>query len=185
MTSAELIAAHPTPPASATPTATADETMQCLTFSLRGEMYAISIAGVKEIIEYGHLTAIPMAPPCLRGVINLRGVVVPVVDLAVRFGLEPTTQTRRTCIVIVEVLNGTERQDVGIVVDAVSEVIDIRRDQIEPAPHFGTQVASEFIAGMAEVNGSFVVLLELGVVLSLDELARLAVLTSSPLPAAA
>lgn len=172
-------------PSSPAPAPSVEEAQQCLTFSLQGEMYAISIAGVKEIIEYGRLTAIPMAPPCLRGVINLRGAVVPVVDLAVRFGLPPAIQTRRTCIVIVEVISGMDRQDVGIVVDAVSEVIDIHRDQIEPAPHFGTQVASEFIAGMAEVNGSFVVLLELGVVLSLDELAKLSALASSPPLAAA
>lgn len=184
MASTELVTSGTSTPPPST-VALEEDILQCLTFSLHGEMYAISITGVKEIIEYGRLTAIPMAPQCLRGVINLRGAVVPVVDLAIRFGLEPVPQTRRTCIVIVEVLNGTERQDVGIVVDAVSEVIEIRRDQIEPPPHFGTQVASEFIAGMAEVSGSFVVLLNLGAALSLDDLAKLSVFATTPLPAAA
>lgn len=161
-----------------------EEPKQYLTFSLAGEMHAIRILDVKEIIEYGELTTIPMAPTFMRGVINLRGAVVPVVDLAVRFGQAQAEKTRRTCIVILETHNDGERQDIGIMVDAVSEVVEIPDDQIEPPPHFGTHIASEYIAGMAKLNGHFVVLLDLDKILSLDELAQLSDL-SQPLADAA
>lgn len=162
-----------------------DEPKQYLTFNLSGEMHAIRILDVKEIIEYGELTTIPMAPPFMRGVINLRGAVVPVVDLAVRFGHAPAERTRRTCIVILEARTNGERQDIGVLVDAVSEVIEIPDDQIEPPPHFGTHIASEYIGGMAKLNGHFVVLLDLDKILSLDDLAQLSDLTQPPLANAA
>lgn len=162
-----------------------DEPRQYLTFSLSGEMHAIRILDVKEIIEYGELTTIPMAPAFLRGVINLRGAVVPVIDLAVRFGHGPAEKTRRTCIVILEARSNGERQDIGVLVDAVSEVIDIPADQIEPPPHFGTRIASEYIAGMAKLNGHFVILLDLDKILSLDDLAQLTDLTQPAIADAA
>src|SRR5512140_874370 len=105
------------------PLLAAGEANQYLTFLLSGEMFAVGILNVKEIIEYGTLTEIPMMPACIRGALNLRGAVVPVVDLAARFGGKATEVGRRTCIVIVEVKNEDSRQELGIVVDAVSEVL--------------------------------------------------------------
>lgn len=154
-----------------------EEPKQYLTFNLSGEIHAIRILEVKEIIEYGELTQIPMAPTFIHGVMNLRGAVVPVVDLAVRFGHSPVEHTRRTCIVILETRNNGERQDIGVVVDAVNEVIEIPDDQIEPPPRFGTHIACEYISGMAKVNGHFVVLLDLEKILSMDDLAQLSDLT--------
>jgi purine-binding chemotaxis protein CheW len=110
----------------------------------------------------------------VRGVINLRGSVVPVIDLAVRFGRTPAAVTKRTCIVIVEISMNDTRQDVGVVVDAVNEVLEIAQEDIEPPPTFGTRIRTDFIHGMGKVNNRFVILLEANQVLSLDELAEIA-----------
>jgi purine-binding chemotaxis protein CheW len=144
---------------------------QFLTFLLGGEMYAVGILRIKEIIEFGALTAVPMMPTFIRGVINLRGAVVPVVDLNARFGGGPTKIGRRTCIVIIEIEADGESQVVGVLVDAVNEVLDIADADIEPAPSFGTQIRPDFVAGMGKVAGNFVILLDLGRVLAVDELA--------------
>lgn len=149
------------------------EHTQYLTFLLGGEMFAIGILAVKEIIEYGGLTEVPMMPECIRGVINLRGAVVPVMDLTARFGKTATTVTKRTCIVIVETDNGGEQQVVGVMVDAVNAVLDIAAADIEPAPAFGAKIRTDFIEGMGKVNGKFVILLNLGQVLSLGDIAAL------------
>jgi purine-binding chemotaxis protein CheW len=146
---------------------------QYLTFALGGEMFAVGILNVKEIIEYGNLTEIPMMPAFIRGVINLRGSVVPVIDLAARFGGKPTELGRRTCIVIVEVMDDDARHDIGIVVDAVSEVLDIPDSQIEPPPSFGARIRADFIFGMGKVAGKFVIILNINRVLSVEEIARL------------
>ena len=151
----------------------ASEQQQYLTFVLGGEMFAIGILCVKEIIEYGDLTVVPMMPDCIRGVINLRGAVVPVVDLACRFGRRSTELTRRTCIVIVEIEAEGERQDIGVIVDAVSEVLEIQDGQIEPPPAFGARIRTDFIHGMGKVEGKFVIILNVNKVLSLDDLALL------------
>ncbi|MGE5466318.1 MAG: chemotaxis protein CheW [Ignavibacteria bacterium] len=163
----------------------AEEQQQYLTFLLGEEMFAIGILAVREIIEYGDLTEVPMTPPFIRGVINLRGAVVPVVDLAVRFGREPRENTKRTCIVIVEVDAENGRHEMGIVVDAVSEVLEIPRAEIEPPPEFGARVRIDFISGMGKVNGNFVVLLEMNRVLSLDEVNVVASMVRAEAPAAA
>ena len=146
---------------------------QFLTFMLGGEMFAMDILGIKEIIEYSTLTEVPMMPASVRGVINLRGSVVPVIDLAVRFGRAAAAVTKRTCIVIVEITLNDTRQDVGVVVDAVNEVLDIPQEQIEPPPTFGTRIRTDFIQGMGNVNNRFVILLDVNQVLSLDELAEI------------
>ncbi|MGE5493403.1 MAG: chemotaxis protein CheW, partial [Actinomycetota bacterium] len=127
----------------------------------------------REIIEYGQVTEVPMTPPFIRGVINLRGAVVPVVDLAVRFGRAARDITRRTCIVIVEVDSPKGSQEMGIVVDAVSEVLEIPATDIEPPPEFGAKLRIDFIKGMGKVGGQFVVLLDVNRVLSMDEVAVL------------
>jgi purine-binding chemotaxis protein CheW len=149
------------------------EPTQYLTFMLAGETFAIGILAIKEIISYTSLTTVPMMPPCVRGVINLRGAVVPVMDLQSRFGKPSSEVTKRTCIVIVEVESQGERQDIGIVVDAVNEVLDIPAEDIEPPPSFGTRIRGDFIRGMGKVRGRFVILLNLEHVLSIDEIQSL------------
>ena len=151
--------------------AVAEEDGQFLTFTLGGDMYAIGILNIKEILEYGQLTRVPMMPNFIRGVINLRGAVVPVVDLAARFGNLPSVISKRSCIVIIEVANQGEVQDIGLVVDAVSEVLEIPAQEIEPAPSFGAKIRTDFIEGMGKVNGDFVILLSVDKVLSVEELA--------------
>ncbi|WP_292936418.1 chemotaxis protein CheW [Noviherbaspirillum sp.] len=146
---------------------------QYLTFMLGGESFAIGILVIKEIIEYGNVTVVPMMPEFIRGVINLRGAVVPVVDLSARFGRKPSETTRRTCIVIIEVMADGDRQDVGVIVDTVNAVLEIPGDQIEPPPTFGARIRTDFIRGMGKVNGKFVIILNVDKVLSVDDLAML------------
>ena len=146
---------------------------QYLTFVLGGEMFAVGILNVKEIIEYGQLTEIPMMPAFIRGVINLRGRVVPVIDLSARFGGRVAEVSRRTCIVIVEVIDEETQHDIGIMVDAVSEVLDIPGNEIEPPPTFGAKIRAEFIFGMGKVSGKFVIILNISKVLSIEEIAQI------------
>jgi len=139
------------------------------------EMFAIGILGIKEIIEYGNLTVVPMMPAFVRGVINLRGAVVPVVDLSARFGRPNSGITRRSCVVIIEANAADgQAQDIGLLVDTVSAVMDIPASQIEPPPSFGAKIRADFISGMAKVDGKFVIVLEVDQVLSIDEMSRLA-----------
>ena len=153
-----------------TPSGAAKGQKQYLTFMLGGEMFAIGILRIKEIIEYGSLTLVPMMPAFIRGVINLRGAVVPVMDLAARFGRESREVTRRTCIVIIEIAANDERQDVGLVVDSVNEVLEVLAADIEPPPAFGANLRTDFIEGMGKINGKFVIILNVDRVLSLDDL---------------
>ncbi|MGG1947306.1 chemotaxis protein CheW [Trinickia sp. NRRL B-1857] len=153
--------------------ANAAEPAQVLTFMLAGEAYAIGILSIKEIISYTALTTVPMMPAFARGVINLRGAVVPVMDLLTRFGKTASEVTKRTCIVIVEVEFQGERQDIGIVVDAVNEVLDIPASEIEPPPVFGASIRTDFIRGMGKVRGRFVILLALEHVLSASDMVAL------------
>lgn len=141
-----------------------------MTFMLGNDAYAIGILSIKEIIEYTTMTEVPLMPACVRGVINLRGAVVPVMDLQVRFGQTPSPVTKRTCIVIVEVLGPEGQQVMGVVVDAVNEVLDIDASDIEPPPAFGTRIRTDFISGMGKVRGKFVILLNVNRVLDLDDL---------------
>jgi purine-binding chemotaxis protein CheW len=146
---------------------------QYLTFLLAGETFGIGILCIKEIIEYAGLTEVPLMPPSIRGVINLRGAVVPVLDLAVRFGKVPGEVTKKTCVVIVEVHTEEERHIMGVVVDAVNAVQKIAEADIEPAPGFGAKIRTDFIEGMGKVNGKFVILLNVSQVLSVQELGAL------------
>jgi len=170
----QLIKAQTAPAQAGSPAAAPDaKAQQYLTFMLDGEMFAMGILAIKEIIEYGELTTVPMMPHFVRGVINLRGAVVAVIDLAQRFGRAPTPVTRRTCVVIIEVEADGVRQDIGVVVDAVNAVLEIAPDQIAPPPGFGARIRSDFISGMGKVDGKFVIVLNVNQVLSMDELARL------------
>ncbi|MEI7611617.1 MAG: chemotaxis protein CheW [Betaproteobacteria bacterium] len=144
-----------------------------LAFRLGDEVYAIDILRIREILEYTVPTSVPMMPPSVRGVINLRGAVVPVIDLSVRFGREATGVGKRTCIVIVEVEHAGADHILGLLVDGVNAVMEIGADSIEPAPAFGTRVNTEFISGMARVNGRFVILLDIARVLSIEEMAAI------------
>lgn len=152
------------------PGAASFEPQQYLTFVLGGETFAIGILRIKEIIEFAGLTTVPMMPTCIRGVINLRGSVVPVLDLSARFGRKSTEATRRTCIVIVEVEAEGVHQDIGVIVDAVNEVLEIPGTEIEPAPSFGTKLRPDLIRGMGKVGGRFVIILDTDRVLSNDEI---------------
>jgi purine-binding chemotaxis protein CheW len=151
----------------------AGEAGQYLTFVLGAETFAIGIMAIKEIIEYASLTEVPMMPAYVRGVINLRGAVVPVLDLPVRFGKGASAVTKRTCIVIIEVMLGSERHTLGLVVDAVNTVLDIPSSDIEPPPAFGASIRTEFIRGMVKVNSKFVILLDVDHALAADELQAL------------
>lgn len=162
-----------------------EELQQYLTFMLGGETFAIGILSIKEIIEYGQLTEVPRMPDFIRGVINLRGAVVPVIDLGARFGKQPASVSRRTCVVIIEVEHEGEQQVVGVMVDAVNEVLDISPEQIEPAPNFGANIRADFISGMGKVEGKFVIILNVNHVLSLDEMSTLAGMGSRELAPAA
>jgi purine-binding chemotaxis protein CheW len=146
------------------------EQTQYLTFHLAGEEYAVGILRVKEIIEYGTITKVPQTPPSIRGVINLRGSVVPVVDLALKFGLSPSPVTERTCIVIVEADLEGERTVMGVVADAVSQVIEFLPQDIQAPPAFGTRVRVDFLRGMGKAGKKFVLLLDIDKVLSTAEL---------------
>lgn len=148
-------------------------TRQYLTFSLHNEMFAVGILNVKEIIEFGNISEIPMMPAFIRGVINLRGAVVPVFDLSARFGSAATHVGKRTCVVIVEVQEGDIKHDIGLMVDAVSEVLEIPASEIEPPPSFGAKIRSDFIAGMGKINHKFIIILAINRVLSADELGQL------------
>jgi len=144
-----------------------------LAFRLGEDVYAIDILRIREIVEYNPPTSVPMMPPSVRGVINLRGAVVPVIDLAVRFGRAPTGVGKRTCIVIVETEHEGSTHVLGLLVDGVNAVMEIAHDNIEPAPTFGTNVNTEFIAGMARMEGRFVIVLDIGRVLSIEEMAAI------------
>src|SRR6056297_382406 len=144
---------------------------QYLTFKLHEEIYAFGILNVKEILEYGKITKVPMMPDFIQGVINLRGEVVPVVNLARRFGLKTSEITKRTCVVIIEIGADDTRHELGVMVDSVSEVLEIENDQIRPAPGFGAKIRNDFIRGMGKLADDFVIILEQDKVLSVDELA--------------
>jgi purine-binding chemotaxis protein CheW len=144
-----------------------------LAFRLADEVYAIDILRIREIIEYNLPTSVPMMPPSVRGVINLRGAVVPVIDLAVRFGRQATGVGKRTCFVIVEVEHAGAIHILGLMVDGVNAVMEIGAENIEPPPSFGTRVNSEYIEGMARIDGRFIIILDVGRVLSIEEMAAI------------
>jgi len=146
---------------------------QYLTFTLGEEVFAMDIRTVREIIQYGPMTTVPLMPSFVRGVINLRGAVVPVIDLQARFGRPAAEVSKKTCIVIFDSIREGERVELGLMVDAVSEVIEIAPGQIEPPPNFGTAVRRDFILGMGKVNGRFVIVLEPDKAFDVSEMAQL------------
>lgn len=145
-----------------------------LTFVLANEEYGLEILKVREIIGFMDVTAVPQMPEHVKGVINLRGQVIPVVDLRANFGMEVAETTEQTCIIVVEIDHAGQDISTGIVVDCVSEVLDISAEQIEEAPRFGSNVNTDFILGMGKVNDAVKILLDIDKVLSGDEMAQLA-----------
>lgn len=146
---------------------------QILTFHLAGEVFGIDILRIKEIIEFGQITPVPLMPPFVRGVINLRGAVVPVIDLLARFERPSSDLSRRTCIVILEIESLDGNQDIGVMVDAVNEVRELMETDIETAPSFGADLRPDFIECMAKVKDRFTVVLAVDKVLSVEEMAEL------------
>jgi purine-binding chemotaxis protein CheW len=144
-----------------------------LTFMLADEEYGIGILKVKEIIGMMPIRTVPQTPPFVKGVINLRGKVIPVVDLRLKFGMQELEYTERTSIIVVEVAGRGGQVQIGIVVDAVSEVVNIKADEIEDTPTFGTKLDTDYILGMAKISGGVKILLDINRVLSGDEIAML------------
>src|SRR5215467_7992916 len=153
---------------------------QYLTYFLADEEYGINIQQVKEIIEYTAITKVPKVPRWIRGVINLRGNVVPVVDLALRFGLEERPNTKTSCIIIVEVQQETEKTVMGVIADAVNQVIVLAPEEIEEPPAFGTRVRLEYLAGMGKLGKKFALILNIDRVLSAAELLTVRGLQNEP-----
>jgi purine-binding chemotaxis protein CheW len=146
------------------------ETRQYLTFKLGNEIFATEVAKVREVLDLTTITEIPKTPDFMAGVINLRGSVVPVVDLRLCFDMSKTVSTRNTCIVVVEVLLENESTVIGALADSVEEVIDLEPDQIQPAPRIGTQIRTDFIKGMGKRDDQFIMILDIDRVFSTDGL---------------
>ena len=145
-------------------------TAQYLSFKLEDELFALDISKVREVIEFTTVTKVPQTPDFMRGVINLRGGVVPVVDLKQKFGMEKTEKTINTCVIITEVNIDDESVVLGAMADAVDEVFDLSSENIEAAPKIGTQLNTEFLLGMGKKDDDFILLLDIDKVFSLDEL---------------
>jgi purine-binding chemotaxis protein CheW len=146
------------------------ETTQYLTFKLEDELFALDIGKVREVLDFTTITKVPQTPEYMRGVINLRGSVVPVVDLRLKFGMKMAEKTVNTCVVIVEVEMDGENVVMGAMADAVQEVLDIEPDQIEPPPRIGTKLNTDFIRGMGKHAGQFIIILDIDKVFTSDEL---------------
>ncbi|MDD3846558.1 MAG: chemotaxis protein CheW [Syntrophorhabdaceae bacterium] len=150
-----------------------NSTKQYLTFQLGDEVFAIDVANVREILEFTRVTQVPRAPDFMRGVINLRGSVVPVVDMRQKFDMDRTEKTINTCIVVVEITCGSENIVMGALVDSVQEVFELEAANIEPAPRMGTHVRADFIKGMGKRDDCFIIILDTSKVFSSDEFADL------------
>ena len=159
------------------------EQSQYLGFHIAGEEYAIGILRVREILEYDTVTRVPTTPPSIRGVINLRGSVVPVIDLAVKLGLPESVVTKRSCVVVVEIVLEGERTVMGLLADAVSQVIDLPAAEIEPPPPFGTRIRVECLLGMGRAGKKFVLLLDIDRILSTDDVAAAQTAVDTAVPA--
>lgn len=140
---------------------TITESTQYLTFKLEDELFALDIGKVREVLDFTTITKVPQTPDYMRGVINLRGSVVPVVDLRLKFGMVMAEQTVNTCVIIVEVELEGEKVVMGAMADAVQEVLDLEPDQIEPPPRIGTKLNTEFIKGMGKHNEQFIIILDI------------------------
>ena len=150
------------------------ETTQYLSFKLGDEIFAVDVAQVREILDVITITKVPQTPDFMQGVINLRGSVVPVMDMRLKFGMPPTERTVNTCIIVMEVIQDGETMVLGSLADSVQEVLDLEPDQIEPAPRIGTRLRSDFIKGMGKQNERFIIILDIDRIFSADELEQIA-----------
>lgn len=146
------------------------EARQYLTFSLVDEIFAVDVAKVREILEFSTITRVPQTPEFMRGVINLRGSVVPVMDMRLKFGMAGTERTVNTCIIVVEVASGDDTLVLGMLADSVQEVFELEPENIEPAPRIGTKLDTTFIRGMGKHGEQFIIILDIDRVFSGDEL---------------
>ena len=150
---------------------TITETVQYLTFKLADEIFALDVAKVREILEFTTITKVPQTPEFMRGVINLRGSVVPVIDMRLKFGMSATNQTINTCIIVVEAILDEDTTILGALADSVQEVVELEPEQIEPAPTIGTRLNTEFIKGMGKHNEQFVMIMDIDRLFSTQEMA--------------
>ena len=151
--------------------AIANETTQYLSFKLGDEVFALDIAKVREVLEFTTVTKVPQTPDFMRGVINLRGGVVPVIDMKLKFGMDETEKSINTCVIITEVeMDDGELTVLGALADSVQEVFDMHEDEIEPAPRLGTQLNTEFLKGMGKKDDEFILLLDIDKVFNLAEI---------------
>ena len=151
----------------------ADREGKYLTFALGEEEYGIGILKIREIIGIMPITSVPRTPDFVKGVINLRGKVIPIIDLRLKFGMESMEYTDRTCIIVVEINARDSTIQIGTIVDTVSEVLNIKAEDIEDTPAFGTSLDTEYILGMAKVSGGVKILLDIDMVLNSEEIAKL------------
>ena len=147
-----------------------DEMTQYLTFKLQDEVFALDISKVREVLDFITVTKVPRMPDFLRGVINLRGSVVPVIDLRLKFGMPITAKTVNTCVIIVEVKLNDETVILGVLADSVQEVMDLEADAIEPAPRIGTHLKTDFIKGMGKHKETFIMILDIDKVFTADDI---------------
>lgn len=146
------------------------EVRQYLTYKLEGEIFALDVGKVREILDYTNITRVPQTPEFMKGVINLRGSVVPVVDMRLKFGIAPQEKTVDTCIIVVEISIDNETTILGALVDSVQEVFELEPSQIEPAPRIGTKLRTDFILGMGKRDDQFVIILDIDKVFSCEDL---------------
>ncbi|MCP4756054.1 MAG: chemotaxis protein CheW [Proteobacteria bacterium] len=146
------------------------EVNQYLTFTLEKEVFALDISQVREVLEITKITKVPQTPDMMKGVINLRGSVVPVIDMRLKFGMGEAERTVNTCIIIIEITIEDESAMIGALVDSVKEVIDLDAEHIEPPPKVGTQLNTEFISGMGKQNDQFIIILDIEKIFTMDEL---------------
>ncbi len=150
------------------------ETTQYLSFKLGEELFAVDVAKVREILDVIAITKVPQTPDYMRGVINLRGSVVPVMDMRQKFGLPPTERTVNTCIIVMEINHDGETMVLGSLADSVQEVLELGPEQIEPAPKIGIRLRTDFIKGMGKVNDQFIIILDIDQLFTMDELTTIA-----------
>ena len=153
---------------------TITETTQYLSFKLGEEVFAVDVAKVREILDVTAITKVPQTPEYMRGVINLRGSVVPVMDMRLKFGLPATGRTVNTCIIVMEVVHDGETMVLGSLADSVQEVLELEPDQIEPPPRIGTRFRTDFIKGMGKYNDLFIIILDIDRIFNAEDLDTLA-----------
>ena len=149
------------------------EVRQYLTFTLEDELFAVDVIKVREVLDYTNITKIPRTPDYMRGVINLRGSVVPVLDLRLKFGMSKTENTINTCIIVMEVVTDTETIILGALADSVQEVFELEPDQIEPTPRIGTRFNAEFLKGMGKRDDKFLMILDIDKIFTFEELSEM------------